>query len=337
MSFWYRLAEKVRKGEPVPFPLAGVLSAGTVVQRYGMWRRRRMRRTRVDARVISFGNITAGGTGKTPAVIERAEVEMASGKRVAVLTRGYGSQHRGSVTLVDTAKRKGKGEGEWLGDEPELIARRVPGVVLAKASNRVAAAKRAIEECGCDTLILDDGFQYLPLERDENILVVDATNPFGNGRLVPRGILREPLQAVARATHIIVTRCDQVESVEPVIEALRELAPGRPIRLTLHEPRAVWRVCDGRRIRMNDMRNKDVRAVCGIGNPEAFFETVRKLGARPVERLAFPDHSFFPPDALVSDIWVVTTEKDAIRQRFARDNVFAVLVELRDFEPEDRA
>ncbi|MBN2311400.1 MAG: tetraacyldisaccharide 4'-kinase, partial [Candidatus Hydrogenedentes bacterium] len=117
MSMLFDLVEKVRKGEPIPVPLACALSAATPLYRLGMLKRLAGRRVRVDAHVISFGNLTAGGTGKTPAVIERAQSEAAAGRRVAVLTRGYGSQHRGALTVVDTAGREA-GEGEWLGDEP---------------------------------------------------------------------------------------------------------------------------------------------------------------------------------------------------------------------------
>ena len=169
-----------------------------------MWCRLQCPRTRVNARVISFGNITAGGTGKTPAVIERARQEVASGRKVAVLTRGYGSQSKESLIVANESS-----EDLYLriGDEPALIARKVPRAIVIKCADRVLAAKTAIDEHGCDTLIMDDGFQHVRLERDENIVLIDAANPFGNGHLLPRGILREPLHALKRATHFILTRC----------------------------------------------------------------------------------------------------------------------------------
>lgn len=329
MSGFLHLAEKVRKGEPIPFPVSAILSAATPLWRLGMLRRRLARRVRVDAHVVSFGNITAGGTGKTPAVIERAKLEVSQGKRVAVLTRGYGSQHRGKATLRGAER---SATDEWLGDEPELILRKVPQVLIAKGSNRAAMARHVTEQHEkCDVLILDDGFQYLKLERDENILVVDATNPFGNGHLLPRGILREPIEAMRRATEIVVTRTDQVEDIKPLLYLFEDICPGVPVRLTCHVPKSLWRVCDGRPMRLSDLRSTAVEAVCGIGNPEAFFATVEGLGAHVVSTRAFPDHGMIPETALRSEYMVVVTEKDAIRMETVDENVFALGVELQDY------
>ena len=327
MRVIHRFAEKVRKGEPIPAPLAVALSAATPLWRLGMWRRKRLPRVRVNARVVSFGNITAGGTGKTPAVIERARVEAEAGHRVAVLTRGYGAQHRRAITVVEAWNRP---DEEWLGDEPELIARLVGDVVIARGSGRVAAAQRAIDEFGCDVLLLDDGFQYLALERDENVLVIDAANPFGNERLLPRGILREPVGEISRATHIILTRCDQVEDSSPLVDRLRKLCPGVPIRLTRHAPTRLWRVADGHQGKLDELRGTRVRAVCGIGNPDAFIATLESAGADVVERRFFPDHAPFPPESLESPLVIVTTEKDAVRLKSAPGNVFALGIELQD-------
>ncbi|MBI2431890.1 MAG: tetraacyldisaccharide 4'-kinase, partial [Candidatus Hydrogenedentes bacterium] len=193
-----------------PSPLDYLLGVGTPLVRLGMWWRLRGPRTRVEARVISLGNLTAGGTGKTPAVIARAQAEIAAGRRVAVLTRGYGSQRvREPYVLPPGTPLPETPLYKLIGDEPALIRRRAPGITLVKSADRVAGAHAAIA-AGCDTILLDDGFQAVALERDENILLVDATNAFGNGHLLPRGILREPVAAAGRATEIILTRCDQV-------------------------------------------------------------------------------------------------------------------------------
>jgi tetraacyldisaccharide 4'-kinase len=330
MKVLYPLSEKVRRGEPIPAPVAALLSAATPVQRLGMWWRLMHRPVRVDAHVISIGNITAGGTGKTPAVVERAREAVAAGRKVAVLTRGYGSEHRGNTTVLGSGADPDELD-EWLGDEPVLIARHVPEVVIAKGSDRVASARLVIEKHGCDTLILDDGFQYVRLARDVNVLIIDASNPFGNGRLVPRGILREPLRAMARATEIIVTRCDQASDLDSLVSTIRRYCPKTPFRLTYHAPVGLWRVSDGRPIRMSDLRHSRVRAVCSIGNPDAFFATLERMGAVIQERLTYRDHAVFPPEALQFDGIVVTTEKDAARIKFADSNVFAVSVELRGY------
>lgn len=336
MSFLHDLSEKVRNGEPIPAPIAALLTAATPVQRAGMWLRLSGPRERIDARVISFGNITAGGTGKTPAVIERVQHELAAGHKVAVLTRGYGAKNAPRDPLV-VPGAEAASMWESVGDEPALIARKAPEVVIAKSGNRVAAAREAIERFGCDTLILDDGFQYVRLERDENIVVIDATNPFGNGRLVPRGILREPVSALARATQVILTRCgamDDMDSMDGMdaglAQALRTYCPEAPVRRTRHAADSLWRVADGEAVALEELRGQRVTAVCAIGNPGGFYRTLEELGAVVAERRAFRDHAVIPREALVADGVIVTTEKDAVRMADAPENVLALGIALRD-------
>lgn len=327
-----QIAEAVRRGEPLPPHWRAILTAATPLTRLGMRWRLSGPRERVDARVVSFGNITAGGTGKTPAVVERARMEVAAGRRVAVLTRGYGSGGRRDLWAVDSTTASGPELAEFVGDEPALILRRVPEVRVIKGADRVSAARLAIERFGCDTLILDDGFQYVRLERDENIALIDATNPFGNGRVLPRGILREPPSALARATHIILTRCDQAGELAPLLERLAELAPGVPIRRTRHAPVGLWRVADDAPLSLEEIRGQTIDAACAIGHPEAFFATLEGLGARLIERHAFPDHRRFDPAALSHARPVVVTEKDAVRLADPPDNVYALSVDLQDVE-----
>ncbi len=329
MSKWIQnITEKIRRGDPIPLPLAALLTLGTPVMRAGMRLRLRRPRVHVDARVISIGNITAGGTGKTPAVIERARKEILEGHRVAVLTRGYGAQSGQAMTV-----HVGKGSPELcalLGDEPALIATKVPGALIVRCADRVAGAQKAVREYDCDTLILDDGYQYVRLERDENVLVIDATNPFGNGRLLPRGILREPIEAMARATHILLTRCDQAESLEPILEAIDRFCPGVPVRRTRHVPSVLWRVSSGEQMPLSRLHEEKICAVCGIGNPEAFFETLEALGAEIASRMAYPDHSPFPEQTLPRDMLVITTEKDAMRLEEPGTNVAALGIDLEE-------
>lgn len=312
------LADRIRRGEAVPWPLALALSAATPWVRAAMMARLRGPRVRVDARVISFGNLTAGGTGKTPAVIERAREEIAEGRKVAVLTRGYGSA-LGRAPFVWA--RGGEADRAYLcraaGDEAALAAVKVPDAVIVKNRDRVAGARAAIEGYGCDTLILDDGFQYVRLERDENVLLIDAANPFGNGRLIPRGILREPLRAMARATAIILTHCDQAGDLAPVLERVEALAPHAPVRRTRHAPVELRRLADGALLPPTAVAGKRVRAVCGIGHPESLFRTLELLGAEVGERIAAPDHGAIAPEAFDAEgsevDMIVTTEKDAVR------------------------
>jgi tetraacyldisaccharide 4'-kinase len=329
MNILHGYAEKIRRGEEIPLPLAMALSAAVPAVQLGMWLRLRRPRHRVAARVISFGNITAGGTGKTPAVIERARIETAAGHCVAVLTRGYGSQ-KTPEPLIVPAGEANPDLADRIGEEAALIRCRVPEVTIVKSSDRVAGAAAAIVHGGCDTLLLDDGFQQVALERDENILVIDATNPFGNGRLLPRGILREPLRAMRRATAILLTRCDQAEAL-PALEAqLRTLCPGIPLRKTRHAPTRLWRVANGEQQPLDTLQNTEIAALCAIGNPDAFFATLERRGATIRQRIPFPDHQTIPVEAIPKEGLVIITEKDAMRLKSPPENLLALGIDLQD-------
>ncbi len=329
MKRLHALAERIRRGEPVPRPLAALLTVLTPITRLGMARRMKQPVRTVNARVISFGNLTVGGTGKTPAVIERAAAELAAGRRVAVLTRGYGGRNRDPLFMADATMPTAT--AAWLlGDEPALILKRVPGVILVKAGDRVAGAQAVIARFGCDTLILDDGFQYLRLGRDENVVVIDATNPFGNERLIPRGILREDVGALTRATRILLTHCDKVDT-GPLEARLASLAPTAPVRRTRHAPTHLWRVVDGARVSLDAIKGQSIAAACAIGNPDAFFSTLESLGARVEARHAFRDHATFNPARLtLRNQPLVVTEKDAVRMTNPPPEVLALAIALED-------
>jgi len=326
------LKDKIRKNEPVSPLVASLLCAVTPLFRIGMLARAARGETRVEARVISYGNVTAGGTGKTPAVIERARAELAAGARVAVLTRGYRSKRSTPCVIVDSRTPR-RDLHTIIGDEPALILRRAAGVVVVRDADRVRGARAAIEQCGCDTLILDDGFQHLRLARDENHVLIDASNPFGNGWLIPRGILREPLKALSRATHITLTRCDQARDLGELVGRLGELAPGAPIRCTRHVPRDPWRLIDGQRMLLSELRGMRVRAVCGIGHPEAFLRTLASLGAVVAECATYSDHEGIPAAAFASSLVTITTEKDAMRLGDPAQHIYALPVELETYQP----
>lgn len=330
MSWGHSLTERIRRNEPLP-PLVGpVLTAATPLFRLGMWRRMRAPRVRLDATVISYGNITAGGTGKTPAVIERVQQELAAGNNVAVLTRGYGSASH-TAPLVVRPNGDATGLADHIGDEPTLIAMKAPGVVIAKGSDRIVAGRKAIEKFECDTLILDDGYQYVQLERDENVLVVDATNPFGNERLLPRGILRESIQGIARATSIMLTRCDQIDDPSVLIDRLCGLNSDAPIRQTTHRPVQFRSLTTGKTLALDAFRGERVVAACAIGNPDAFAATLRSLGLAVEHVHSVRDHQTIPRQILRDARPVIVTEKDAVRIEHAPEDVFALEIALCDW------
>lgn len=329
MNVVHRLMEKVRTGEQLAAPVAAVLTAATCVPRAGMWLRRRRPRVRVDARVISVGNLTAGGTGKTPAVIERAKRESADGRIVGILTRGYGHT-RQLAPIVIAQGHEAARMGDVVGDEPALIASKAPEAFIARAADRVKAARILIETHGCDVLILDDGFQYVHLERDEDIVLIDASNPFGNERLIPRGILREPIGALARATHLILTRCDQAPGLEGLLRRVRALCPDTPIRQTMHAPVRLRRICDGETASVEVLRGRKVSVACAIGSPESFTRTLTDLGATVTESIIDRDHGPLVLPSNFSTGMAIVTEKDAARMRHAPENIWALEIELRD-------
>lgn len=329
MKFRHGLTERVRRGDPIPLPLDLALRACTPAVRAGMALRRLRPTVRLDARVISYGNITAGGTGKTPAVIERVRQEADRGHTVGVLTRGYGSPS--GSRPCDSPEIAPAQFYEALGDEAALILRKIPECIVLKDADRVAAGRRAIERYGCDTLVLDDGFQYVRLAREEDIALVDATNPFGDGRLIPRGILREPVSALRRATGIVVTRADQAEDLDALLQQLARIAPGTPVRTTRHAPVRLTRASDSAEIPLDELRGREVVAACGIGNPESFAKTLRGLGGSIREIRAAPDHHALSLEKQTTDIPIVITEKDAVRASIQDENVWILEIELQDW------
>ena len=349
------LTSRIRNGDPLPFPLHLMLWLASCIQRFGMWLRLRKPPVKVPAYVISYGNITAGGVGKTPAVIERAQKELVAGKQVAILTRGYGAAsvkeplllapqssettpntstendettHLPNVHSVHTV-HSSSSLSRNFGDEAVLIAKRAPGVWIVRSADRVAGARAAIEK-GCEVLIMDDGFQAVALARDENILLIDATNPFGNGYLVPRGILREPLAAMRRATEIVLTRCDQASNtLDTIEETIRQYAPDISIIRTQHKPTGLWRVHDGAEAPLSFLQDTPIRVVCGIGNPDAFCQTLRELGADIKEVHSLSDHGEIPEALLDSKLPTIMTEKDAMRiAGVCSSEVYALAIKL---------
>jgi len=305
-----------------------LLQTLTPLQRAGMWLRARKTPTRVPAQVISFGNITAGGTGKTPAVIERAAKEVAEGNQVAVITRGYGSMRQTEPVLIAPHSAQDN-LAKIIGDEPTLILSRVPEVWIVKSADRVAGARAAIE-AGCNCLILDDGFQSLSLARDEDIVLLDAAHPFGNGHLIPRGNLREPIDALRRATEVWLTRCDMTKDLSTTVARVTEICGAAPTRHTHHAPLCFVRLCDNREFPLALVQARKIVLACAIANPRAFEHTLTVLGGIVYNRICFPDHRPFTDRDLPTEGTVIVTEKDAVRFRTTRENIFALRMGLGD-------
>ncbi len=285
--------------------------------------------------VVVVGNLTVGGTGKTPVVEMFARALRDRGRKVAILSRGYKSKappfwKKWWFALTHTAEPPPRIvsdgttvllDSELAGDEPYMLARNLPGVVVLVDKNRVKAGAYAIKHFGCDTLVLDDGFQYLPLKGRLNLLLVDKTNPFGNGFLLPRGILREPVKHLSRASYVLLTKSKGRRDEE--LEALiRKFNPTVEIIECAHKPQYLQRIGNGERRTLADLRGKKIAAFSGIAAPESFEAFLRETGANLVSTRQFFDHYRFTPEDLTEVFaeaqktgaeFVVTTEKDAVR------------------------
>lgn len=251
--------------------------------------------------VISVGNITTGGTGKTPLVIDLIERLKRRGRRPAVVARGYRSR-RGETP-----------------DELKVVSRNVTDVNCFADPDRVRAARRAVAD-GADVIVMDDGFQHRRLGRDLNIVVIDATNPFGFDHVLPRGTLREPAAQLKRADLIVISRADMIPTadLETLESRLCSYAPGRKVVTCRHRPAGLTDLTG----RPYEGDYKRAILFAGIGNPEAFAQTVRQIGIEPVRCLWWPDHHHYVVDdfarlsratrSVEHDV-MLTTQKDAVK------------------------
>jgi len=260
--------------------------------------------------VVSIGNLTLGGTGKTPLVAWVARHYRAMGMEVAIVSRGY---------------RARAGEKS---DEAQELAILLPGVAHEADRDRATAVRRAVARHGAEIAILDDGFQHRRLARSLDIVTIDATDPFGGGRMFPRGLLREPVAALGRADAVVVTRCDLVDvrSIASIAETVRSCCGDRTPAVwaeSRHGPTRL-RFASGDTAPLEHLEGRRVIAVCGIGNPAPFRATLERLGAKLVASLTYPDHHTYDDGdlAAIADAakrcdaeWVVTTLKDLVKLR----------------------
>jgi tetraacyldisaccharide 4'-kinase len=275
---------------------------------------------RAGVPVISIGNLAVGGAGKTPVAIAVARRLAARGRRVAVLSRGYGASRRDARVVSDGARLLlGAGEG---GDEPVLVAQTL-GVPVLCGPRRADLARAAVADHRADALLLDDGFQHRALARDLDVVVLDAANAFGNGRLLPAGPNREPRAALRRAGLVWLSRADQAEP--DALARLRALAVEATSREPVESRHAPVEIVDGAlagTFGLGALRGRRVLLLAGIARPAGFRRTLAALGAEVGAEAIFPDHHpfgeaelarvFRDADAAGCEL-VATTEKDAVR------------------------
>ncbi len=271
--------------------------------------------------VVSIGNLTAGGTGKTPAVAMLARWALRKGYRVAVLSRGYGGDYGDTVCEVSDGANIHADPRE-TGDEAYLLANKLSDVPLILSRKRYNAGMYAHEKYGCDFFILDDGFQHLELKRDLDLVLIDASNPFGNGHLLPWGPLREPFSQLARADIFILTRTQRYKIGDDSRELFRDKFSSTPIFYSDHMPSEIVFPSINEVYEPGFIKGKSVLAFAGIARPEVFQDTLIKLGADVVYFRGYKDHYPFRPDDIQSLIqmkekigaqYLLTTEKDWMR------------------------
>ncbi len=296
--------------------------------RAGLYKRGVFSTYRPHVPVISIGNLLMGGTGKTPHVIATCDFLMRQGLRPAVVTRGYGGR-AGKGPLVVSDHDSVCTDAVTAGDEPFMIARNVPGVPVIAGSNRYACARYAEQQLGAGIIVLDDGFQHMSLCRDRDVVLVPAKRPFGNGHVFPGGYLREPVDALKRATCIVITGCQQVtdEQIHILRHRLQAMVPGTPIfysRYTMKGIRALRTAAlDGPdKSQPSDPAGIPLFAVCAIGMPESFFDTLTGCGLTVRAALTFRDHHSYISEDIRKIMKqakssgakaVITTAKDAVK------------------------
>ena len=290
-----------------------------------------LKTARLDSTVISVGNITLGGTGKTPFVEYIARYLREEGHSVAVLTRGYGRKSKGR-RLLNAGARSAPEENastaagrlhEEFGDEPLMLARAIPGVPVIVDKDRQASGSWAERELSSNVLVLDDGYQHLKLARNLNILLLDATDPFGGFEMLPFGRLREPLYGLKRADAVIVTRADRPFDQGQLHAVIRYSCGEKvPILYFSSSITALRHLKTGEVYESNQFVGWNAVALCGIGNPQAFAEDLVQIGMNVADESFFPDHHGFTQEDLdrvterardVGADLIVTTEKDAVR------------------------
>jgi len=274
---------------------------------------------RLPARVIAIGNLTVGGTGKTPLAAHVTEILFRAGVTVAVLSRGYGRRSREDTVVVSDRERV-LADPARAGDEPVWLAWRLPGVPVIVGADRARSGRVAIERFGATVLVLDDAFQNRRIAKDLEIVTVDGRRPFGNGRMLPAGPLRMPAGEIARAGVIVITKLGPEDDPGPVKRRLQTMAPGarifegRTVAVELRD------VLTGKALPLAYMRRRRVAAMCGIAEPLAFVNLVSEEGIEIAETFPFADHHVYAAADLrrVRETAhaieaVVTTEKDAVK------------------------
>ncbi len=290
-------------------PYSAVLNIRNALYKSGI-----VKSTRLPVKVISIGNITTGGTGKTPLVEFSVKYLSEIGKKVAILSRGYGGNSSSQES------------NEIVNDECLALKENIQDVPVLAGRDRVKNGKKAINEFGVDCVVLDDGFQHFKLKRDLDIVVIDALNPFGGGNLIPRGILREPLKNLKRADLFIISHCNQSneQTIKSIYTTLNRINSDAPVCESNHSPVHIDNIIDGSILETEWLKGKRIYALSAIGNPESFAFTLKELDADLIRHRVFSDHHNYT-QAEIDDVTseaqslgaeaIIVTQKDMVKIR----------------------
>lgn len=311
-----------------------------VALRTAAYRRGWLSTRRLNRPVVSVGNLSVGGTGKTPFVAFLADLLLKRGWKPGILTRGYGRRKGAKLVAIESGASRAPDPRE-VGDEPALLARKLPAVPIVVCADRYRAGILAEEKFGVDVHILDDGFQHLALARDVDIVLLDATKGVSDYALLPAGRMREPLSALGRAHFVVITRTELADP-KPIEGQVLQINPQARIFRCATRLLSLKHVASGELVSLSAVRDKAVHAFCGIGNPEAFFANLESWGLSIAAKRTYRDHyRYIDNDDLVGVEHAmategrvrafITTEKDALKLSKVKSpvlTIFACVIEL---------
>ncbi len=317
-----------------PLYLLSFFYAGVVLLRVKFYSWGLFRSRALPCKVISVGNLTTGGTGKTPFVCLLAEWVKAMGFRTAVLSRGYGGNYSRPLAVV-TDGEKILLEAHEAGDEPYLLAEKMRGIPFIVGPDRFRSGEHAVNRFQSEVLILDDGYQHLALKRDLNLLLLNSSAPFGNGYLLPRGILREPLSQLSRADAIILTKSSMSDSINKLMDLLKKKKLDIPIFRADYEAEDVRILGGNQALTPTFLQGKKVMAFSGIAEPESLSHTLCQMKAEVISMEVFADHHWYSAEdwrellakaERIGATGLVTTEKDGVKLKAFRPGRLPVWV-----------
>ncbi|MEW6614225.1 MAG: tetraacyldisaccharide 4'-kinase [Thermodesulfobacteriota bacterium] len=333
---WQRHDRKYIEIVLFPLFLLSLLYRGIIQTRYWLYQRGILRSKKLPCKIISVGNISLGGSGKTPTTHYIAKLLKENDFRVGIVSRGYRGKGTDEVNLVSEGDNVLLSPRE-AGDEPYMLAKKLKGIPVLTSKDRYQGGKYVIERFNSNVLILDDGFQHIRLKRDLDILLLDSRIVSGNNYLFPRGVLREPLMNLKRANVFLVTRAKSSDKQRELTRTIRSIKKDAEIFYGYFQAKHLIDPF-GERKGLDYLRDKRVLAFSGIANPEHFTASLKELGAIVVEELIFPDHHWYSSKDYkrIGEIsgevnFAVTTEKDMVKidsSFLSNVKTFALSIEL---------